>query len=238
MATEQATNRPKNIVVTGASRGIGIETVRFLATRGHYVLALSRNVEPIAALADEFGGLVKFQSVDLSDTSIDLEQIVSSHFRQVDALVNNAGSLINKPFVDTSIEEWKVMLDVNLIAAIRMVHACLPLMSRFGQILNISSMGGFQGSIKFPGLSAYSTTKGALGILTECLSEELIGHDIHVNALCLGAVQTEMLHEAFPGYRAPVNPEQMAAYIGDFILTYGRLFNGKILPVAINNPTT
>lgn len=238
MASEQAGITIKNIVVTGASRGIGIETVRFLADKGHRVLALSRNIDPIAQIAQSYDGLVIYESIDLSDDTVDLEQVISSHFKHVDALVNNAGSLINKPFVETSIEEWKKMLDVNLIAAIRMVHACLPLMSRFGQILNISSMGGYQGSIKFPGLSAYSTTKGALGILTECLSEELIGHDIHVNALCLGAVQTEMLHEVFPGYKAPVSPEQMAAYIGDFILTYGRLFNGKILPVAINNPTT
>lgn len=238
MATEQASHIQKNIVVTGASRGIGIEVVRYLAGKGHRVLALSRNTGPIAKIADAYDGLVNFESVDLADTFIDLEAVISKHFRHIDALVNNAGSLINKPFVDTSIEEWKSMIDVNLIAAIRMVHACLPQMSRQGQILNISSMGGFQGSIKFPGLSAYSTTKGALGILTECLSEELIGHDIHVNALCLGAVQTEMLHEAFPGYRAPVSAEQMAAYIGDFVLSYGRLFNGKILPVAINNPTT
>lgn len=238
MASEQAADRIRNIVVTGASRGIGIETVRYLAGKGHHVLAMSRNIEPVIKAAADYNGLVEFESVDLSDESVNLEQLVSSHFQHVDALVNNAGALINKPFIETSISEWKSMLDVNLIAAIRMVHACLPIMSRHGQILNISSMGGFQGSIKFPGLSAYSTTKGALGILTECLSEELIGHGIHVNALCLGAVQTEMLHEAFPGYKAPVSPEQMAAYIGDFVLTYGRLFNGKILPVAINNPSS
>jgi len=226
----------KCIVITGTSRGIGLETARYLATQGHNVLALSRNTEPITEIASHFDGLIKYESVDLSDESVNLEQVVSSHFSRVDALINNAGALINKPFVETSIEDWKSLIGINLMTAIRMVHACLPLMSRHSQILNISSMGGFQGSMKFPGLSAYSTTKGALGILTECLSEELIGHEINVNALCLGAVQTEMLSEAFPGYKAPVTPEQMAAYIGDFVVTHGKLFNGKILPVSMNNP--
>jgi NAD(P)-dependent dehydrogenase (short-subunit alcohol dehydrogenase family) len=228
----------KQIVITGTSRGIGLETARYLAGKGHRVLALSRNVEPVQTLSAQFDGLVSYEQVDLADESVQLEQLISKHFGRVDALINNAGALINKPFVETSIEDWRRLIDINLISAIRMVHACLPLMSRNAQVLNISSMGGFQGSMKFPGLSAYSTTKGALSILTECLSEELIGHNVHVNALCLGAVQTEMLSEAFPGYKAPISSEQMAAYIGDFAVLHGRLFNGKIIPVAINNPST
>jgi 3-oxoacyl-[acyl-carrier protein] reductase len=238
MITDKDVDDTKHIVITGTSRGIGLETARYLAAKGHSVLALSRNIEPISAVASRYDGLIKYESVDLSDESVNLEQIVSSHFNRVDALVNNAGALVNKPFVETSIDEWKSLIGINLLTAIRMVHACLPLMSRQSHILNISSMGGFQGSMKFPGLSAYSTTKGALGILTECLSEELIGHNIHVNALCLGAVQTEMLSEAFPGYKAPTTPEDMAAYIGDFVELHGRLFNGKIIPVSINNPNT
>jgi 3-oxoacyl-[acyl-carrier protein] reductase len=232
------TSMPKYIVITGASRGIGLETASYLADKGHKVLALSRNIEQIGELAAEYDGLIKYQSVDLSDESVNLEELISSHFQRVDVLINNAGSLINKPFLETSLDEWKSLIGINLLASIRMVHACVPLMSQNSQILNISSMGGFQGSMKFPGLSAYSTSKGALSILTECLSEELIGHGINVNAFCLGAVQTEMLSNAFPGYNAPIKPEQMAAYIGEFVITHGRLFNGKILPVAINNPTT
>jgi 3-oxoacyl-[acyl-carrier protein] reductase len=231
-------SKAKCIVITGASRGIGLEIARYLADKGHTVLALSRNTEQIRELAVQYDGMIKYQSVDLSDESINLEQLISSHFRRVDVLINNAGALINKPFLETSIDEWKSLIGINLLASIRMVHACVPMMSRNSQILNISSMGGFQGSMKFPGLSAYSTSKGALSILTECLSEELVGHGINVNAFCLGAVQTEMLSDAFPGYKAPIMPEQMAAYIGDFVITHGRLFNGKILPVAINNPTT
>lgn len=228
----------KCIVITGTSQGIGLETARYLANKGHRVLALSRNIEPIVALAAQYDGLIQCESVDLADESIDLEKMVSSHLERVDALINNAGTLLNKPFVETTIDEWKSLIGINLLTSIRMIHACLPMMTRNAQILNISSMGGFQGSMKFRGLSAYSTTKGALSILTECLSEELLGHGINVNALCLGAVQTEMLNEAFPGYKAPIDADEMAAYIGNFILLHGKLFNGKILPVATNNPTT
>jgi 3-oxoacyl-[acyl-carrier protein] reductase len=236
MIKANITVEPKYIVVTGTSRGIGLETVRYLASRQHHVLALSRNTSHVGALAAQYDGLIHFESVDIADESIHLEQVISKYFGQVDALINNAGALVNKPFVDTSIAEWKSLININLLSTIRMVHACLPLMSRNAQILNISSMGGFQGSTKFPGLSAYSTTKGAISILTECLSEELMSRGIHVNAFCLGAVQTEMLSEAFPGYKAPVNPEEMASFIGDFVLMHGKFFNGKILPVAINNP--
>jgi NAD(P)-dependent dehydrogenase (short-subunit alcohol dehydrogenase family) len=103
-------------------------------------------------------------------------------------------------------------------------------------IVNISSMGGFQGSAKFPGLSAYSVSKGALSILTEALSTEFASKDIRVNALCLGAVQTEMFEEAFPGFKAPLSAEEMGHYIADFALTAHRFYNGKILPVSLEDP--
>ena len=70
--------------------------------------------------------------------------------------------------------------------------------------MHISSMGGVQGSSKFPGLSLYSAAKGAVCVFTESLSTEWVQRGIAVNALALGAVQTEMLDEAFPGFQAPV----------------------------------
>ena len=97
-------------------------------------------------------------------------------------------------------------------------------------------MGGFQGSAKYSGLSYYSASKAALACLTECLANEFTGFGISVNCLALGSVQTEMLNEAFPGYKAPVDAKQMAEYISGFALTGHKFFNGKILPVAIGNP--
>ena len=97
-------------------------------------------------------------------------------------------------------------------------------------------MGGFQGSAKFAGLSAYSSSKAAVVGLTECLAEELKDKDIFVNCLAIGAVQTEMLSEAFPGYEAPVSPKQMAEYIFDFAIKGSQFYNGKILPVSSSTP--
>jgi NAD(P)-dependent dehydrogenase (short-subunit alcohol dehydrogenase family) len=103
-------------------------------------------------------------------------------------------------------------------------------------IVNISSMGGFQGSSKYKGLSYYSASKSALACLTECLANEFSEYGISVNCLALGSVKTEMLDKAFPGYKAPVDAKEMAEFISDFALTGHKFFNGKILPVAVTNP--
>lgn len=105
-----------------------------------------------------------------------------------------------------------------------------------GHIVNISSMGGFQGSVKFPGLSAYSASKGALAILTECLAEELKDKNIKVNCLALGSSQTEMFEAAFPGMQAGTLAFEMGRYVADFALNGSKYFNGKIIPVSNTTP--
>jgi NAD(P)-dependent dehydrogenase (short-subunit alcohol dehydrogenase family) len=164
---------------------------------------------------------------------------VLSHINTVDILVNNAGILVNKPFEELKTEDVENMYRVNVISQFEFLQALLPYMGR-GQspthIVNISSMGGWQGSAKFPGLSAYSSSKAALAILTECLAEEFRGRNISVNCLMLGAVQTEMFEEAFPGEKTEMTPKEMAMYIRDFALTGASYFNGKIIPVAKGTP--
>ena len=105
-----------------------------------------------------------------------------------------------------------------------------------GHVLNITSMGGIQGSTKFPGLSAYSSSKGALIILTELLAQEFKESGPSFNALALGAVQTEMLEEAFPGYQAPVSAAQMAQYVIEFAMIGNQFYNGKVLPISSSTP--
>jgi NAD(P)-dependent dehydrogenase (short-subunit alcohol dehydrogenase family) len=105
-----------------------------------------------------------------------------------------------------------------------------------GHIVNIGSMGGYQGSVKFPGLSAYSASKAALHTLTECLALELNDLEIKVNCLAIGSAQTEMLETAFPGYQSPVMAFEMGKYIADFAITGHRFYNGKVLPVASTTP--
>jgi NAD(P)-dependent dehydrogenase (short-subunit alcohol dehydrogenase family) len=103
-------------------------------------------------------------------------------------------------------------------------------------IVNISAIGGFQGSVKFAGLAAYSTSKAAVCSFTELFAEEYKDTSIKMNCLCLGAAQTEMLEEAFPGYEAPVSAEKMAEYITDFALNADQWMNGKIIPVSLSTP--
>ena len=166
-----------------------------------------------------------------------LQQFINSHLDgQVDILINNAGVLINKPFTELLEADFVEMLQSNFIGHVRITQSLLPHMQAGSHILNIGSMGGFQGSAKFPGLSAYSASKAALHTLTECLAQELTEQQIKVNCLALGSAQTEMLEKAFPGYESPVMAFEMGKYIADFALTGHRFFNGKVLPVAVTTP--
>lgn len=228
----------KKIIVTGASKGIGYSTALKLAENGHHVFAIARSEKNLLKLANEnFSGEITTISADLTNSE-DINEIAFalSDFESVDTLINNAGALVNKPFMETTIEEWNSQFDINVLSSIRLIKALKVKFKKGSHIVNISSMGGFQGSSKFPGLSAYSTSKGALTILSECISTEFAGDGIAVNCLCLGAVQTEMLEEAFPGYKAPTNPDEMGEFIANFALSAHLFFNGKVLPVALNNP--
>lgn len=228
----------KVIVVTGASRGIGYKTCQQLAKREHRIIAVARSAEALQKLQRSSPSFIHSIPADLTseDAVGQLVRTVASEYNGIDALINNAGALINKPFEHLSLDDWRSQIDSNLISAVNITKQLLPYFNTKAHILNISSMGGFQGSVKFPGLSAYSVSKGALSILTECLSTELAERNIRVNALCLGAVQTEMLEQAFPGIKAPVSPEEMGEYIADFTLSGSVFYNGKVLPVAIEDP--
>lgn len=229
----------KTILVTGASRGIGRETAQWLLNSGFRVIALARSEALLQELKTEWPETAEILTGDLcaAETYERLSQLLSETGTQLDGIVHNAGALLNKPFAETSDADWQYLLDANLMSAVRLVKCCKPQLNSGAHLLFIGSMGGFQGSSKFPGLSAYSVSKGALSILTECLATEFAGEHISVNCLCLGAVQTEMLAAAFPGFQAPVEAHQMGAYIGRFATEAHRFFNGKILPVSLADPT-
>ena len=177
-------------------------------------------------------------STDLSDSdSINkAAKFIKNKFSSVDILINNAGKLINKPFIETSFEDFKSVYNVNVFGLAELIRLMLPSFTNTSHIINISSIGGIAGSSKFPGLSAYSSSKAALNVLTEMLYEEFKTSGPVINTLALGAVQTEMLEEAFPGYKAPLSSIEMANYIYDFSIKGHKYFNGKILPVSISNP--
>lgn len=224
-----------SIIVTGTSRGIGFELVRQLAGQGHQVLALSRNNQPCLELGLEG---VHAPSFDLGseEDCRNAAQWVAGHWGQADALIHNAGSLVNKPFADTTTEDFLKVYQVNVFGVARLTRALLHHLNPKGHVVVVSSMGGIQGSAKFPGLAAYSSSKGAVITLTELLAEEYKETGPAFNALALGAVQTEMLEEAFPGYQAPVTAAQMARYIAHFALNGQALYNGKVLQVSNSTP--
>ena len=124
------------------------------------------------------------------------------------------------------------------MAPVLLIQSLLDLLrkSREAHVVNISSMGGVQGSKKFPGLSAYSASKAALQVLTECLAEEFKEENIAFNSLALGAVQTDMLAETFPGYKAPLKASEMAEFIADFAINGRRFYRGKTVQVSLSTP--
>ena len=222
----------KTIVISGASRGIGFELCRLSKEAGLEVIALSRNIQPLEELD------ISTFSVDLSEPSslAPFLDYLNEKKIQIDFLVNNAGVLLNKAFKDSTWDVFEAVYKVNVFGLAELTRLSLPFLKSSGHVVSVSSMGGIQGSSKFPGLAAYSSSKGAVITLTELLAEEYKESGPSFNTLALGAVQTEMLAEAFPGYQAPLIAVQMAHYILDFAQKGHHFYNGKVLPVANSTP--
>lgn len=224
----------KNIVITGTSRGIGYELALQFANAGHQVLAISRKTPQ--TLIDHKS--ITCLPIDISDEN-QLQKVgefVSKSWSKVDILIHNAGALFLKPFGETTSEEFEAIYKVNVFGVANLTRVILPYLQKGSHVVTISSMGGIQGSMKFAGLSAYSSSKGAVITLSELLAEEYKERGIAFNVLALGSVNTEMLQEAFPGYQAPLSPTEMADYIFNFALTGNKFYNGKVLQVSSTTP--
>ncbi len=233
-----------NILITGGSKGIGFQLVRsFIHAGGNTIGIISRSpvTSDLLREAEEHNNRLLSYTVDLADFPGHPEELtkrIFQDFDRLDILVNNAGTLIVKPFNDLQISDYLHSFTVNFLAPVLLIRELLPLFSGSSvkHIINIGSMGGYQGSEKYPGLSAYSASKAALANITESLAVELKDQDIHINCLAPGAVQTEMLSRAFPGFRAPVTPEEMGEFIYRFAVSAGRVMNGQIIPVSLSSP--
>lgn len=234
------------ILLTGASRGIGAALAHSFTESGHKVLLVSRNKTQLEKIVDScnqkagevLAYAIPFDLTDLTDLEEEFISKIKAITGTLDALFNNAGQLIRKPFQEVSVRDARYMFEVNFFVPAQLIRICLPLMSdsSLKHVVNVTSMAGFQGSGKFNGLSFYSASKAALGSLSECLAEELKEEGVKVNALAIGAVQTEMLAEAFPAYKAPLDPAQMAQFMKWFTLEGAGYFNGKVLPVSLTTP--
>lgn len=224
----------KNIIITGTSRGIGYEMALQFANAGHQVLAISRKTQQVLMEHENITCL----PIDISDEN-QLDQVlnfVSKTWEKVDVLIHNAGSLLHKNFTEISSQEFQNIYKVNVFAVAELTKICIAFMEKGSHVVTISSMGGIQGSMKFAGLSAYSSSKGAVITLSELLAEEYKEQGISFNVLALGAVNTEMLQEAFPGYEASLSAKEMADYIFNFALTGNKYYNGKVLQVSSTTP--
>jgi 3-oxoacyl-[acyl-carrier protein] reductase len=226
-------------IVTGAGKGIGFATTRQLLASGHHVVALSRNTGPLEDLSKEgLTGHLDIRAMDITEDAkmVAFQNWLENYAIKVKGLVNNAGALVNKPFMELTKADFNLCYDVNVFAPARLIQVCLPHFTPDAHIINISSIGGFQGSLKFAGLSAYSSSKAAIVGLTECLHEEFKETGLAFNCLCLGSVQTEMLADAFPGYQASMSAETMGTFVSDFLQRGHFTMRGKVLPVSITNP--
>jgi len=228
-----------NIIVNGGTKGIGKEVVILLAQdKNNRILVTGRNEKLLNSLAKRFQNVITLP-IDLSEFDVNEEffrNSVCNSFKKVDILVNMAGLLVAKEFLKVTSPEARRMMETNFFGPASVIRVLKPFMPKGSHIVNISSMGGFQGSIKYEGLSYYSASKAALACLSECLASEFSESGVSVNCLALGSVQTEMLSQAFPGYKAPVSSKEMAEFICGFALTGHKFINGKVIPVAINNP--
>ncbi|CAL2055667.1 SDR family oxidoreductase [Tenacibaculum sp. 190524A05c] len=225
----------KNIVITGTSRGIGFQLAQQFAQEGHQVIALSRNSSPLEKV--NHANILPIATDLMDENSLGkAASVILEKFGQVDVLINNAGMLVNKPFEEITAEDFLKVYQVNVFAVAQLTQKLIPAMKSGSHVVTISSMGGIQGSMKFPGLAAYSSAKGAVITLSELLAEEYKEKGIAFNVLALGAVQTEMLEEAFPGYQAPITAKEMADYIFNFALTGNKIYNGKVLQVSSSTP--
>ena len=236
-----------NIVITGASKGIGFQLAKLFAkNEENTIVAIARSEELLKELKNEciqqnLKSKIKIVVFDIEDPKNvrnGLKIEITKYLNSIDILINNAGYLINKPFTNFSIEEILKIYNINLISHSVLIQDLIPILkkSKSSHVVNISSMGGYQGSSKFPGLSFYSSSKAALASLTECLAEEYKSDNIKFNCLALGAVNTEMLKSAFPEYKAPLSANEMAKFIYDFAINGSKYFNGKILPVNLSTP--
>ena len=221
----------KTILITGAGKGIGLETAKLAVDEGHSVIAISRNISALEAIEG-----IRAYSVDLSSEEAIQGFVQKITNLKIDVLINNAGLLTNTPVGESSFALFEKIYKVNVFGLAELTRQLLPQISPLGHVVNISSMGGIQGSSKFAGLSIYSSSKGAVITLTELWAEEFKATGPKFNALALGAVQTQMLMEAFPGFEAPITAEGFAPYLLNFGLTGHQYYNGKTLQVSSSTP--
>ena len=232
----------KNILLTGINSGLGQALLHYFWEHPQVdkIFGWVRDEKKLSAeLLEKRGDRLQFLIADLENRDA-IEKTISqlpSDFA-LDILINNAGIVEKKPFEEIDFLTQKRLFDVNFFASALLIQKLLPYLKKSpsAHVLNIVSMGSFQGSVKFEGLSFYASSKAALSNLTEVLAQEYAATHVRFNALALGAVQTPMLERVFPAYKTEMSAEKMAEFIGFFALEGHHFLNGKILPISNSTP--
>ncbi|HLG78195.1 MAG TPA: SDR family NAD(P)-dependent oxidoreductase [Ktedonobacteraceae bacterium] len=229
------------VIITGAGRGVGRAAAQLFAGAGARVVLFSRTrseLDECAALITSSGGHALPISGDVADEEQvrSLFQRVHEVYGRVDVLINSAGIVAVRPFVDMDIETWDRVIAVNLRGTFLCCHEAFRIMAaqRQGVIINISSLSGVKGVEKFPGLSAYNVSKAGVAGLTEILAVEGKAHNIRVCAVSPGAVDTEMLRQAAPHLKAGMTPTDLAEILLFLADDSGRMFSGSNIELFSN----
>jgi NAD(P)-dependent dehydrogenase (short-subunit alcohol dehydrogenase family) len=227
----------KTAIVTGGGRGIGAATAELLASHGARVMLASRTESEIRNIASVIA------NSGWCPTDVSSESQVTSLFNQtlermgpVDILVNCAAVLSSESVESLSLDAWNEIQAINITGTFLCCREAFRQMKgRGGAIVNVSSLGGVQGTEKFPGYSAYTTSKYAVIGLTESLAVEARSQNIRVNCVAPGAVDTQMLKKAAPELKTKTSPLDIANIIL-FLCDESRSasLNGTVIPVHSN----
>lgn len=235
--------KDKSIVVTGAANGIGAACARLFTGAGAHVLMVDRNAEALEALAAELGDLATPFAADITseDSMAAMADAAMKPTGRIDVLVASAGILrvggTLKPVADTSFDEWKTVIDVNLTGTFLSNRAVLGQMlaQKQGDIVNISSVSGKNGRA-FDG--PYASSKFGIIGLTESLAEEVQREGVRVQAVLPDAVDTGLWDQSGTAALKPksmLTPEHVAQYIA-YLVTLPRdvyLKNGVVAPLPV-----
>jgi NAD(P)-dependent dehydrogenase (short-subunit alcohol dehydrogenase family) len=228
-------------MITGAGRGIGRAAAIRFAREGAQIVIFSRTASQLTEVATTItnaGGRVLMVAGDVSNEA-DVQRLFKSTvsaFGRVDILLNCAGMVAVKPFIEMDTASWDRVVAVNLRGTFLCCRAAFQQMAaqKQGVIINISSLSGVKGVEKFPGLSAYNVSKAGIASLTEILAVEGKPLNIRVCAVSPGAVDTQMLQEAAPHLKAGMTPDDMAEILFFLADDSGRMLSGSNLEIFSN----
>jgi len=230
-------NNKELIIVAGAGKGIGYAITNKLQAEysNYFLLVISRDVKNLDLIKNPNLFILK---ADLSNLTSENKSFIIDKLNQFSlrGIIFTAGVLeiknigqITKPF-------FHEIYNNNLWSFIDLIQTVNLFINDSTHIVTIGSMGGFTGTMKFKGMSTYSSSKAALSSFTECLAEELKLKGASANCLMIGAVETEMMKKAFPEFETKIKANDMASFIIRFFLEDKKLFNGKVIPVSSTIP--